>query len=93
MKRLVRQLEKDVDQQKKAKPVMAGGSWDLEYSMRYYGIRYRLGWLTVLDAVERKSKQPDYYILGPEDAKLVGQLHLKVIAKDDVSGTVLARRS
>ena len=44
-------------------------------------------------AVERKSKQPDYYILGPEDAKLVEQLHLKVIAKDDVSGTVLARRS
>lgn len=93
MKRLIRQLANDAKELHKIRPVTAGGSWDLEYSIRYYGIRYRLGWLNVLNSEERKSIQPDYYVLGPADTKLVDELHLTVIAKDELSGTVLARRS
>ena len=93
MKRLMRQLAYDARELHKIRPVTAGGSWDLEYSVRYYGIRYRLGWLNVLNSEERKSIQPDYYVLGPADTKLVDELHLTVIAKDELSGTVLARRS
>jgi hypothetical protein len=93
MKRLMRQLAYDARELHKVRPVTAGGSWDLEYSVRYYGIRYRLGWLNVLNSEERKSIQPDYYVLGPVDTKLVNELQLTVIAKDELSGTVLARRS
>ncbi len=92
MKRLVRLLANDAAKWRQSKPVTAGGSWDLEYSLRYYGVRYRIGWLTVLNAEERKTVQPDYYLLGPEDRKTVSELGLRVIADDALSGTVLARR-
>jgi hypothetical protein len=61
--------------------------------VRYYGLRYRMPWLRVLNRTERDSTAPDYYLLTTEDQKLVDELHLKVIGKDDVSGTILARRS
>jgi hypothetical protein len=93
MKRLVRRLIDDAQARKIPRPVTAAGSWDLEYSMGYYRIRYRAGWLRVLGVEERKTESPEYYILGPGDETLVQQLRLKVIDKDDVSGTVLARRT
>lgn len=93
MKHLVQELAKDAQELHKTRPVIAGGTWDLEYSVRYYRARYRMGWLKVLDAEERKTIQPDYYVLGPSDGALINTMHLRVIARDDVSGTVLARRS
>lgn len=93
MKRLMRQLANDGRSIAAARPVIAGGTWDLEYTVRYYGVRYRLGWLRVLNSEERKSIQPDYYLLSFEERKLVDELKLTVVAKDDVSGTVLARLS
>ena len=93
MKRLARRLIDDATARNLAQPVNAAGSWDLEYSMGYYRIRYRAGWLRVLGVGERKTETPDYYILGPHDASLIQQLGLKVIDKDDASGTVLARRT
>jgi hypothetical protein len=93
MKRLMRTLRTDARDRHNVHPLTAGGSWNLEYSVRYYGVRYRMPWLKVLNATERESTAPDYYLLTSEDQKLVDELHLKVIDKDDVSGTILARRS
>ena len=31
------------------RPVTAGGSWNLEYSVRYYGVRYRMPWLQSIE--------------------------------------------
>jgi hypothetical protein len=91
--RLMRALRADARDMHNVRPVTAGGSWNLEYSVRYYGLRYRMPWLRVLNRTERDSTAPDYYLLTTEDQKLVDELHLKVIGKDDVSGTILARRS
>jgi len=93
MDRLVQRLAQDAGERLDNQFVTVGGSWDLEYSIRYYRARYRLHRLHAFDAAERQSKTPDYYLLGRDDAQLVEQLHLKVIEKDDVSGTLLARRS
>jgi hypothetical protein len=93
MKRLVRRLVNDTQSRKDTGTVTAGGSWDLEYSMRYYRVRYRAGWIRVLGVEERKSESPEYFFLGPDDRKLIDQMQLKVIEKDDTSGTVLARRT
>jgi hypothetical protein len=93
MKRLMRSLRTDARDAHNVRPVTAGGSWNLEYSVRYYGVRYRMPWLRVLNATERETIAPDYYLLTSEDQKLVDKLHLRVIDKDDVSGTILARRS
>lgn len=92
MNRLVRRLAQDAGPRPSG-AVTAGGSWELEYSTRYYRARYQLHWLNVLSAAEAKSTVPDYYLLTRDDHKLVDQLHLRVIEKDDASGTLLARRS
>ena len=75
------------------RPVMAGGSWNLEYSVRYYGLRYRMPWLRVLNATERETTSRTIICLHPKTGNSIDELHLKVIGKDDVSGTILARRS
>jgi hypothetical protein len=93
MKRLMRSLRTDARDMHNVRPITAGGSWNLEYSVRYYGVRYRMPWLRVLNATERETIAPDYYLLTSEDQKVVDELHLRVIDKDDVSGTILARRS
>jgi hypothetical protein len=93
MNRLVKRLIDDAQARKVPQPVTAGGSWDLEYSMGYYRIRYRAGWLKVLGVEERKTESPEYFILGPGDGELVQKLGLRVIDQDDGSGTVLARRT
>ena len=89
--RLVSRLADDAADLSKSRQVTAGGTWILEYSMRYYGKRYRLPWLKVLDATERESIRPDYYILTASEAGKVDELRLKVIEKDAISGTLLAR--
>jgi hypothetical protein len=88
---LVRRLGNDAAELSKARQVTAGGTWILEYSMRYYGKRYRFPWLKVLDAKERESLRPDYYILTAGEASKVDELRLRVIEKDALSGTLLAR--
>ncbi|HYI92669.1 MAG TPA: hypothetical protein VEX68_03930, partial [Bryobacteraceae bacterium] len=93
MKRLMRRLVHDTRDRENGSAVTAGGSWDLEFSIRYYRVRYRAGWIRVLGVEERKSETPEYFFLGPDDRKLVDQLKLKVIEQDDTSGTLLARRT
>jgi hypothetical protein len=89
--RLVRRLGMDAAATGRTRDVTAGGSWILEYSTRYYGKRYRLPWLKVLDRSEREKIRPDYYLLTREDAGKVDELRLQVVEKDAFSGTVLAR--
>jgi hypothetical protein len=91
LNRLMRRLGSDAAELAKTREVTAGGTWTLEYSMRYYGKRYRFPWLKVLTPPERASIRPDYYLLTPEEAGRVGELQLKVIEKDALSGTLLAR--
>jgi hypothetical protein len=91
MNRLMRRLGTDAAELAKTREVTAGGTWTLEYSMRYYGKRYRFPWLKVLTPPERESIRPDYYLLTPDEAGKVADLHLKVIEKDALSGTLLAR--
>jgi hypothetical protein len=93
MNRLMRSLRVDARDKHNVRPLTAGGSWNLEYTVRYYGIRYRMPWLQVLNATQRESTTADYYLLTSEDQKLIDELHLKVIERDDASGTILARRS
>jgi hypothetical protein len=89
--RLVRRLGTDAAGLSKTREVTAGGTWIHEYSMRYYSKRYRLPWLKVLDAKERESIRPDYYILTVGESNKVDELRLKVIEKDALSGAILAR--
>jgi hypothetical protein len=91
MNRLVRRLGTEAAALGRTREVTAGGSWILEYSARYYGKRYRLPWLKVLNGEERRELRPDYYLLTREDAGKVEELRLQIVEKDAFSGTVLAR--
>ncbi|HYP07642.1 MAG TPA: hypothetical protein VER03_15520 [Bryobacteraceae bacterium] len=91
MNRLMRHLKDDAAGLARARQITAGGTWNLEYSMRYYGKRHRIPWLKVLDATERETVRPDYYILTRDEAKKAHELNLKVIDTDVLSGTILAR--
>jgi hypothetical protein len=93
MKRLMRRLVDDTRDRQNSGVVTTGGSWELEFSARYYRVRYRAGWIRVLGAQERKSESPEYFFLGPDDRKLLDELQLRVIEKDDTSGAILARRT
>src|SRR5205085_7485386 len=68
MNKLIRHLEADAAQTAKNREVTAGGTWILEYSTRYYGKRYRLPWLKVLDSKERETIRPDYYLFTRDEA-------------------------
>lgn len=91
MNKLARRLGSEAAPLGKTREVTVGGTWLLEYTARYYGKRYRLPWLKVLNPAEREKIRPDYYFLTSEEAAKIDELHLQVVEKDAFSGTVLAR--
>jgi len=69
--------------------VTIGATWKLEPVINFYRAAWRLDWI---EPVTRESPAGrfDYYMLLPEDAGVVEQLGLRRLARDRLSGAVLA---
>jgi hypothetical protein len=69
--------------------VRVGSSWPVSVSLEFYRKMYHLKWM---DPVSRISPDTgyDYYVLMTSDSALIDKRHLKVLYRDEVSGTVLA---
>ncbi len=70
--------------------VRIGATWQLEPVLNFYRIAWNLDWVA---PVYRQSPQGsfDYYALAYGDTDLVERLNLKVLLRDRLSGTVLAK--
>jgi hypothetical protein len=72
--------------------VRVGATWQLEPMINFYRVAWGLDWMA---PVYRQSPDGpfDYYLLAFGDTSLVERLHLKVLLRDRLSGTVLAKRA
>lgn len=76
-----------------AKPdarVRVGGSWELEPGINFYRAMWQLTWM---EPVFRESPDADYdyYLLLRDDISLVERRRLKLLLKDDLSNSALAK--
>jgi len=72
--------------------VKVGATWQLEPIINFYRIAWGLDWM---DPVYRESPDNvyDYYLLAFGDKRLVEKRHLTELHSDQLSGTVLAKRT
>jgi hypothetical protein len=76
-----------------AKPdsrVQVGASWEFEPGINFYRAMWQLTWM---DPVFRESPNADYdyYLLLHNDISLIDRRRLKLLLKDDLSGSALAK--
>jgi hypothetical protein len=70
--------------------VRVGASWELEPGINFYRAMWQLEWI---DPVFRESPDADYdyYLLLRDDASLIERRRLKLLLKDDLSHSALAK--
>ena len=70
--------------------VRVGASWELEPGINFYRAMWQLAWM---DPVFRESPDADYdyYLLLRDDISLVERRRLKLLLKDDLSRSALAK--
>ena len=72
-------------------PPRIGATWALEPSLNFYRSRLGLEWIPEVTRAGAEGHY-EYYLLMPNDHKLVDYYKLKVLARDDTAETVLAAR-
>jgi hypothetical protein len=72
--------------------VRVGATWQLEPVIDFYRVSWGLDWM---DPVYRQSPDGsfDYYLLAFGDTSLVERRHLKILLRDRLSGSILAKPS
>jgi hypothetical protein len=70
--------------------VRVGASWELEPGINFYRAMWQLGWM---EPVFRESPDADYdyYLLLRDDISLIERRRLKLLLKDDLSQSALAK--
>lgn len=76
--------------QKPRTDLKIGATWQLEPVINFYRVEWGLDWM---NPVHRQNPEGvfDYYMLGMGDTSLAERMHLKVLRRDFLSGTVLAK--
>ncbi|MBC8164446.1 MAG: hypothetical protein H7Y20_01095 [Bryobacteraceae bacterium] len=75
------------------KPIQIGTSELISQTVLYYRSRRRLDWMEEPQTRDLASFPYEYYLLTERDSPLVGELGLRVLAHDQLSGETLARRT
>ena len=70
--------------------VRVGANWELEPGINFYRAMWRLAWM---EPVFRESPDADYdyYLLLHDDRSLIERRRLKLLLKDDLSQSALAK--